>query len=127
MGPPLGNYHVSDYMPVLLTVILGGGLPLFMYTCGLDSEVRNCGVCIRFHPFHRKWVVFEFESIQKVDYLTYRPIRDYGGWGIRYGRTGKAYNVSGNKGVLLTLRDGKSVLIGSQNHEALCSAINESL
>ena len=56
---------------------------------------------------------------------TYSLLKDYGGWGIRYGRKGKAYNVSGNKGVLLTLADGKNGLIGSKNHEVLCSAINE--
>ena len=125
MGSPFGNNLAPDYVLVVLVVIVGGGLPLFMYSTGLDTEVRDCGTCIRFRPFHRKWVVFGFESIQKAEASTYSPLKDYGGWGIRYGRKGKAYNVSGNKGVLLTLRDGKNVLIGSKNHEALCLAINE--
>ena len=124
MGSPFGNNPAPDYILVILVVIVGGGLPLFMYSTGLDTEVRDCGVRIRFRPFHRKWVVFDFESIQKAEVSTYSPLKDYGGWGIRYGRKGKAYNVSGNKGVLLTLRDGKNVLIGSKNHEVLCSAIN---
>ncbi len=124
MGSPFGNNPAPDYVLVVLVVIVGGGLPLFMYSTGLDTEVRDCGTCIRFRPFHRKWVVFGFESIQKAEASTYSPLKDYGGWGIRYGRKGKAYNVSGNKGVLLTLRDGKNVLIGSKNHEVLCSAIN---
>ncbi len=125
MGSPFGNNPAPDYVLVVLVVIVGGGFPLFMYSTGLDTEVRDCGVRIRFRPFHRKWVVFGFESIQKAEASTYSPLKDYGGWGIRYGRKGKAYNVSGNKGVLLTLRDGKNVLIGSKNHEVLCSAINE--
>ena len=125
LDSPFGNNPTPDYVFVVLVVIVGGGLPLFMYSTGLDTEVRDCGTCIRFRPFHRKWVVFGFESIQKAEASTYSPLKDYGGWGIRYGRKGKAYNVSGNKGVLLTLRDGKNVLIGSKNHEVLCSAINE--
>ena len=124
MGSPFGNNPTPDYVLVVMVVIVGGGLPLFMYSTGLDTEVRDCGTCIRFRPFHLKWVVFGFESIQKAEASTYSPLKDYGGWGIRYGRKGKAYNVSGNKGVLLTLRDGKNVLIGSKNHEVLCSAIN---
>jgi len=96
-----------------------------MYTTGLDTKVEESGVFIRFVPFHRKWVKFEFDRIQKAEPITYSPIKDYGGWGIRYRRRGKAYNVSGNKGVLLTLQDGNNVLIGSKNHEVLCSAINE--
>ena len=127
MGSPFGNNPAPDYVLVVLVVIVGGGLPLFMYSTGLDTEVRNCGACIRFRPFHRKWVVFGFDSIQKAEAHTYSPLKDYGGWGIRYGRKGKAYNVSGNKGVLLTLQDGKNVLIGSKHHGVLCSAINERL
>ncbi|MDP7357629.1 MAG: DUF6141 family protein [Pseudomonadales bacterium] len=127
MGSPFGNNPAPDYVLVVLVIIVGGGLPLFMYSTGLDTEVRDCGVCIRFRPFHRKWVVFGFGSIQKAEACTYSPLRDYGGWGIRYGRKGKAYNVSGNKGVMLVLSDGKSVLIGSGNHEILCSAIKERL
>jgi hypothetical protein len=124
---PFGNNPVPDYVLFVFVAIVGGGLPLFMYSTGLDKSVRNCGVCIRFRPFHRKWVVFGFEDIMKVEATTYNPLRDYGGWGIRYGKKGKAYNVSGDQGVRLTLKDGKTVLIGSKNHEMLCSAINEFL
>jgi len=116
-----------SYVMVILAIVLGGGLPLFIYTMGLDTEVRDCGVCIRFKPFHRKWIVIGFDSVMKAETWTYSPLKDYGGWGIRYGRNAKAYNVSGNKGVMLTLPDEQNLMIGSGNHEVLCSAINERL
>ena len=127
MNSPVGNNPANGLVLIILALIFGIGLPLLMYTIGLDPQVRESGVFIRFWPFQRKWVVFGFDSIQKAGTITYSLLRDYGGWGIRYGRKGKAYNVSGNKGVLLTLADGKNVLIGSKNHEVLCSAINERL
>ena len=127
MASPFGKNPPNDYILIVLALIFGIGLPLLMYTMGLDTQVRESGVFIRFRPFHRNWVVFGFEGIQKTEVSTYNPLKDYGGWGIRYGSKGKAYNVSGNKGVLLTLKDGKNVLIGSKNHEVLCSAINERL
>jgi hypothetical protein len=127
MDSPVGNNPANDFVLIVLALIFGIGLPLFMYTMGLDTQVRESGIFVRFWPFHRKWVVFGFDSIQKAEASIYSPLKDYGGWGIRYGRKGKAYNVSGNKGVLLTLKDGKNVLIGSKNHEVLCSAITEIL
>ena len=127
MGSQFGNDPVPDYVLVVLVVIVGGGPLLFLYSTGLDTEVRDCGVCIRFRPFHRRWVVFDFESIQTAEAITYSPLKDYGGWGIKYGRKGKAYNVSGNTGVFLTLKDGKNVLIGSTNQDALYSRIQERL
>jgi hypothetical protein len=40
------------------------------------------------------------------------------GWGAR-----KAYNVSGNRGVELTLQDGSTIMIGSQRADELEWAI----
>jgi hypothetical protein len=74
-----------------------------MYTTGFDTEVRDSGPHIRFRPFHRNWIVFDFANTQNAKTITYSPLKDSEGWGIRYGRRGKAYNVSGNKGVLLTM------------------------
>ncbi len=96
-----------------------------MYTTGLDTQVTSHGLSVRFRPFHRKWRVFEFESILEAEALTYSPLKDFGGWGIRYGKKGKAYSVSGNEGVLLKLKNGKSVLIGSKKHEELGRAIKQ--
>jgi hypothetical protein len=51
--------------------------------------------------------------------VTYRPFREYGGWGIRFGRQGIAYTVSGDRGVLVRLRNGRSFLLGSKRPESL--------
>ncbi len=50
-------------------------------------------------------------------------MKEYGGWGIRYGMKGMAYNVSGNRGVQLEFETGKRLLIGSQRPEELVSQI----
>ena len=63
------------------------------------------------------------EDLKSVEARTYSPIREYGGWGFRYGRSGKAYNVMGNRGVQLELKSGERVLLGSQKAEDLAAAI----
>jgi len=126
LGSPFGNNPGSDWV-LLALVLISIVFTLFMYVLGLDTEVAVEGLRIRFWPFHLNWIVFPFSSIQKVEAITYRPLMDYGGWGIRYGSKGKAYNVSGNKGVFLTLSEGGNLLIGSQNHEELCARINQML
>ena len=62
-------------------------------------------------------------DITHFEARTYRPIREYGGWGVRRGAGGMAYNVSGNRGVEFRLADGKSLLIGSQRPEELALAL----
>ena len=86
MNSPVGNNPANGLVLIILALIFGIGLPLLMYTIGLDTHVRESGIFIRFWPFHRKWVVFDFDSFQKAEAITYSPLRDYGGWGIRYGK-----------------------------------------
>jgi hypothetical protein len=50
---------------------------------------------------------------------------EYGGWGIRYGRKGRAYNVSGNMGLDLTLKPSKSFLIGTQTPDSIRYAMEK--
>ena len=121
---PIVGDAVIAFVLLAFAVVCGIGLPLFMYTIGLDTEVRETGVYIKFKPFHRKWIPLNFEDIFKVEAVTYSPIKEYGGWGIRYGRKGKAYNVSGNKGLFVTLRNGRNIMIGSGNHEELYNLVS---
>ncbi len=65
------------------------------------------------------------EAIARVEVVHYHPIRDYGGWGLRFGRDGeRIYNARGHRGVRLYLRDGSRILVGSQRPEELALAID---
>ena len=79
---------------------------------------------LRFFPFHLSFHKIKLEDLVKYEVRTYNPIRDYGGWGIRWGSKGKAYNVSGNRGVYLEYSDGKKLLIGSQKPEKFAEALD---
>ena len=68
---------------------------------------------MRFFPFHFREKHFAWEDISKAYVRRYSPLWEYGGWGIKYGFQGKAYNVSGNEGIQLELKSGKRVLIGT--------------
>jgi len=126
-GQPVGDEPMSDTMLVIMGpfYILLGSFFLWLYLGGkLTTEVRPTGVFVRFFPIHRSSRQFHPETIESCEVLTYRPIRDFGGWGIRRGVKGRAYNVSGNQGAYLTMRDGKRLLIGSQKSQMLVEAIN---
>lgn len=108
---------------VVLMVILPVGIAVFFLMLKLETEVRRDGLYIRFFPIHIRYRRFTRADIVRHFACSYRPIRDYGGWGIRFGPQGKAYNVSGNRGVQLVFRDGKRLLIGSQKADELAEAI----
>lgn len=101
------------------------GLTYLFYSLKLITEVRNDGLYVRFFPLSHR--IIPFEHIKFCEVRTYKPLKEYGGWGIRYGRKGKAYNVSGNRGVQLELSKEKPLLVGSQKSEELARTINEQI
>ena len=109
----------------ILVIIFVVGLIYLFYTMKLITEVRHDDVCVQFFPLSRQ--IISFDSVRRCEVRTYKPIKEYGGWGIRYGRRGKVYNVSGNRGVQIEFHSGKPLLIGSQKPEELEGAINKRL
>lgn len=114
---------------VILTVALGMLLPaalsVLILFVRLETLVRPDGLYVRLFPLHIKFKKFTGDEIAEHYPCTYKPIRDYGGWGIRYGLKGKkAYNLKGNRGLQLVFKSGKKLLIGSQKPNELANAIS---
>lgn len=104
--------------PVLVVVGL-----LRMTTEVTPTDVR---VWFGWIPTYRRLV--PVGSVVRIEVVSYRPLADYGGWGIRSGRDGeRVLNARGNRGVRLELADGTRLLIGSQRPEALAVAIEGTL
>ena len=71
----------------------------------LDVDVTDSGVSIAFrHLWPRRRIAFG--DIVGLEVKHYRPLIDYGGWGVRLGPAGWAYTTGGDVGVKLRLRKG---------------------
>lgn len=93
----------------------------------LVTEVRNDGIYYRYPPFIIKERKIDIAEIEHFKIRTYRPVTEYGGWGIRYGwgKSGRALTVSGKIGLQLFLKDGKKILCGTHRPDALQRAMNK--
>lgn len=101
-------------LPLLLTAALMAAFALVE----LRTTITEDGVEVRFWPFTRRRI-FRSE-IAGMHVRRYSPLGEYGGWGIRASiGNGMAYNVSGNMGLQLELRNGKKILIGTRRPEEL--------
>ena len=128
LGQPWGDRPLSDVgltIVTVLAVVLSLGLSFLFFQFKLITEVRANGLYIRFFPLRARLI--PYNAIVDCTARVYHPIKEYGGWGIRYGKNGKAYNISGNQGVQLELRDSKPLLIGSQRANELAQAIQQRL
>ena len=126
MGIPFGTNPAPDIVVILTGLFPFGGILLFRFLT-LETIIDAEGVQYRFKPFQRKPKIILKEDIVRFEVKKYSPLKDYGGWGVRYGssKNGKAYNVSGNKGVLFELKNGKRFMLATQNPESIRSALDK--
>jgi hypothetical protein len=113
---------LSDCMVWIVWILVGVGVPLLLFTTRLTVEVRPDMLTASYRPFAGRKITPQ--EISKAYARTYRPIREYGGWGVRWSPSnGSAYNVSGKQGVQLELANGKRFLIGTHKPQELAQAI----
>lgn len=121
-GTPWGNNPASDELMVFLLLIFGIAFPVFLLNIRMTTTVSD-RISIRFSPFMLRPRTISPREIVLHQALQYRPIADYGGWGIKGFASDRVYNVYGDRGVKVTLENGNKVMIGSQRAEELNMAI----
>jgi hypothetical protein len=77
------------------------------------------------------WRSVPMDQVESARVVSYRPLMNAGGWGLRWGVfEGKPctwWNARGNRGVLLELVGGKRLVIGSKQPDTLHAAIEDAL
>lgn len=113
--------------------LAGAGVAVFFllainaFFLRLDVEVRSDHVLIAFGPVSLIRKRIQLSDIENVRGLTYRPLMEFGGWGIRP-RPGKtAWTIRGNQAAAVTLKNGKQVYVGSEHPQRLAGAIQAAM
>jgi hypothetical protein len=122
LARPVGDDPLPDWGAWLLWLFIGLGLPLLFFRLRLVLDVTSDQVVIHYRPLSRRAI--PLIEVEQVTVRTYNAIKEYGGWGVKgWSQKNVAYNVSGNRGVELTLQDGRRVMLGSQRPDELAQAI----
>jgi hypothetical protein len=120
---PWGNPPVTNGNLLFLTILI-----LFVYlrliTVRLVTELQPEQLRVAMKGFWRR-VRVPVADIRTAAAIEYDPVSEYRGYGIRSGPRGQAYIASGNQAVQLELRDGRTLLIGSQQPYELARSIVE--
>ncbi|RKG82741.1 hypothetical protein D7W79_01695 [Corallococcus exercitus] len=125
-GQPVGDRPLSDTALAATfagALVLGLLLVTFIASAKLVIRVERTVLSVRFFPFTQQR--YPLRDVVRWEVRDYRPMAEYGGWGIRWGRGGRAYTVSGHRGVQLELRGGRKVLLGSQRPDELAAALRK--
>ncbi|PSR56463.1 hypothetical protein AHMF7605_24680 [Adhaeribacter arboris] len=125
-GQPWGNNPMSN-----TALLISAGffllLTILFINFRLDTQIKEDGIYVRFFPFHLSFRYYDWNKIAKSYVREYKPIREFGGWGLRSGSFGKgsALNVSGNQGLQLEFTDGNKLLIGTNRPDELTKLLTQ--
>ena len=123
-GQQFGNNPLSNTGLALLSLGFLAFTFLF-YRLGLYTKIDKHGIYFRFIPFHSAFRFHPWEKITRMQITTFNAFKDYGGWGIRGGRNGIAYTVSGHTGIDIELINDKKILIGTRKPEEVKKIIKK--
>lgn len=130
LNEPFGNKPISDKGLILSTSLVFLVLlvsAFFLFGSKLVVIITNKKLVIIFKPLIIKPVTIVKSDINKFEIRKYKPIKEYGGWGVKQGakKVGKAYNVRGNIGLQIYLKSGKKLLIGTERGDAILRAVKK--
>ena len=122
LGRPWGTRPLPNVPFILIEAALIGFV-VWLHLVRLETEVRNAELVIRYRGL---WPVrrIPLSEIVQARAITYRPLADYGGFGVRRGWDGSmVYSAWGDRGVEILLKSGKRIIVGSRRSTGLERAI----
>jgi hypothetical protein len=126
-GEEFGTIPITDIAIIILfssLIIFHIGFLIFLLFSKLTIHIDSVGVHFCFFPFHQSMQTLTWDMIYKFHLRDYNANQEYGGHGIKYGRMGSCYTVKGKVGLQLYLKNGKEILIGTQDPGKLANHLD---
>ena len=109
--------------PVIAILEVALGIVMGLMYGGLRTLVTKDDITVRFGIPGIRVLKLSPSDIASVELHPFRPLKDFGGYGIRRNREMKAYFLRGGRGALLCTTAGKKYLVGSDHPERLAEVI----
>ena len=120
LGKQFGDKPMSNFGLIIFSVFICSLIGLFLIM-KLKTSIDKDGIRMNFFPFTKKSV--EWNEIKSAQVVNYGFV---GGWGIRlWTKYGTVYNMRGNKGLAIELKNGKKFLIGTQKETELNNVVEK--
>ena len=74
---------------IFVVIVLAASF-IFFYVMKLEYKITEQNIEYKYFPFHRKWKSIDRSEVANISFVKYSALKEYGGWGIKYGRKGFA-------------------------------------
>lgn len=81
---PMSNNGLTTAF--ILTFLLFSGMIWLFSASRLITRIDKFGIAFRFIPFQLKFKTISWNEIERFEVRKYKPLSEFGGWGIKYGK-----------------------------------------
>lgn len=125
---PFGNQPMSDATLVtvwIFTFIISILLIFIFRSMSLKISIDKYAIKYQCYPFHLKGIRVKWADVKKIEIKSFKAIRDFGRYGIRYKKNTKAYVLSEAEALFLHLNNNKTIVLETKNSIDLKVALSQ--
>lgn len=102
----------------IVFILIGFGLTL-------KWSISKDAFSFKYPPFYNKWRKIPLSEIKKMEIMKINPLKEFGGWGFRYGKLGQAFTTTGRMIIHIETTRGQKLNFSVENTEKAELAIKE--
>ena len=120
--------HPADSEPLdWLGLVIIGVVALLIFAIKLHVTINTEGITYKYPPFHIKPKQMPWANIESVELMKINPLKEFGGWGLRYGKLGAAYTTRGRYILHIVQKKGKPINLTIAQPEKFIAATSQQL
>ena len=100
-------------------LVILGAVGILIFSIKLDVTVNAEGITYKYPPFHNKPKQMSWANIESAELMKINPLKEFGGWGLRYGKLGTAYTTRGKYILHIKMRQGKPINVTIVDYHTL--------
>jgi hypothetical protein len=112
-----------DWFGLVILAIVG----LFIFAIKLHVTINTEGITYKYPPFHIKPKQLTWANIESAELMKINPLKEFGGWGLRYGKLGAAYTTRGRYILHILQKKGKPINLTIAQPEKFIAATSQQL
>ena len=107
----------------LAAAVLAGGWGLRMVLGGLTVLVQDTRIVMHLGSVRLVRKTVPLDGIVSLESVRYRPLMEFGGWGVRGAGKKRAWTARGARAVVIELEEDRRLYVGSDHPQRLEAAI----
>ncbi len=119
-GLPLKTVITSLIVTVVISIVGW----LFLKTIKLILSVNQRGISFQIKGLQRKEEILLWADIQRIEKVSIKPLREFGGWGLRFSRSKTGYIFEGESGVELFTDRNSTIVITVRDTESFFASVS---